>query len=897
MRKNHSEEQELTPMERMEQRLLSMEKEYRRLKAAPFGHATVLHSNNEVDPKKFQPNDEVFVIDEYRIAQITDTVGDDGEVPVIFPDLTTGEYRIGLDGTRPEVQLIGKNDGTNVVILYDGKRYEVNSVPGVKFAPGQDVKIDLVSKQIISEEEVVPTPGEICTVKTILDDSYSEVEHSGQNRVVFNGRYEITPNDRVQLDHSGSVIVRVLGKENANDYTLSVDSLDVEWDDIGGCDGAKLALRQALEYPFQHPELYQFYKKKAPKGILLFGPTGCGKAQPISSTVYTPSGPMKMRDVLPGQMVCTPDGRDSSVISIHPQGKKDIYRIYFDDETFAECTLDHLWKVESKHGYKSGVMTTNDLISHGLKMPSGRRIYSIPMTNKVCFECREHIIHPYVMGVLLAEGCFVSSTVSVTICEKEVLDRFSKLLPNSYELVPKSEDHPCDYYITRGDHKDAAVISNEIRRLGLFGKLSDSKFIPSEYLYDSAAHRLELLRGLMDGDGTVSKTGHVTYSTASCKLADCFQFLIESIGGTCSFSFRESWYTYKGTKKQGKDSIRCNISVPDASEIMTLGYKLERVKARTKYFPKRMIDRIELIRQEEAQCILLEHPDHLYLTDHCIVTHNTMLVKAGALSVARSHGKKANKTGIIMVKGPELLSKWVGQAEERVRSLFKRGRDHFEEYGYPPLLVIDEAEAIVPTRGSGKSSDVENTIVPQFLSEMDGVESSPVIVILLTNRPDMIDPALTRVGRIDRHIKVPRPDAKTTKDIFKLHLRDIPLYDVTSESVAEFATTKIFDPRMTLYRIRSRAATKPLQFTFADCINGAIIKGIVDMATDFAVERDRVSDHPPLGVTKEDFLAAIRQQHKEQAEQNHQFDLQDFLQMNGVLSTEVTIERFYNGDL
>ena len=103
-------------------------------------------------------------------------------------------------------------------------------------------------------------------------------------------------------------------------------------------------------------------------------------------------------------------------------------------------------------------------------------------------------------------------------------------------------------------------------------------------------------------------------------------------------------------------------------------------------------------------------------------------IKAAASSIAKIHKKKQMASGFIYVKGPELLSKWVGQAEESVRELFLRARDHHKKHGYPALLFIDEADAIMPERGSGKSSDVENTIVPMFLSEMDGLETSHALV-------------------------------------------------------------------------------------------------------------------------------------------------------------------------
>jgi hypothetical protein len=335
------------------------------------------------------------------------------------------------------------------------------------------------------------------------------------------------------------------------------------------------------------------------KHIFIMALAGCGKAQPVSATVYTPDGPVKMGDLKIGDFVCTPDGGSAEILGIYPQGVTDIYRIYFSDESYAECTADHLWEViDSRPGCKAGGVRETKLLAMKLRTDTGRRIYSIPMTKPVVFGERTHSLHPYVFGLLLAEGCLRGRSISVTICEVEIYNRFVNLLSPKYVLKSKNNPvRPCDYYITNGEGES---IGNELRRMGLFGKLSDGKFIPQEYLVDSIENRLELLRGLMDGDGTVGKEGHITYSTASCKLAKGVQFLVESLGGTCSFSFKEAWYTYKGVRKQG---IRCNISVIDGTQIFTLGYKINRTKVRTKYFPRRVIDRIELARQEESQCI------------------------------------------------------------------------------------------------------------------------------------------------------------------------------------------------------------------------------------------------------------------------------------------------------
>src|SRR5213079_289600 len=156
----------------------------------------------------------------------------------------------------------------------------------------------------------------------------------------------------------------------------------------------------------------------------------------------------------------------------------------------------------------------------------------------------------------------------------------------------------------------------------------------------------------------------------------------------------------------------------------------------------------------------------------------TLIAKAVANSISK---KLAHLTGkemrsyFLHVKGPELLNKYVGESERQVREVFKKAKEKAED-GNPVIVFFDEMDALFRTRGSGISSDVESTIVPQFLSEIDGVESlKNVIVIGASNRQDLIDPAVLRPGRLDVKIKIDRPDKAAAKDIFSKYLTpDLP---------------------------------------------------------------------------------------------------------------------------
>lgn len=161
----------------------------------------------------------------------------------------------------------------------------------------------------------------------------------------------------------------------------------------------------------------------------------------------------------------------------------------------------------------------------------------------------------------------------------------------------------------------------------------------------------------------------------------------------------------------------------------------------------------------------------------------TMLGKAAATSLARLQGKDG-AVGFFYVKGPEILHKWVGESESALRALFTKAKAFKAKHGYPAILFFDEADALFQRRGGGRLDGIEKTMVPMMLTEMDGLEESAALVILATNRPDTLDPAIVREGRIDRKIEITRPSLEDCIALAKLALRDTPATPSLAEAVA-----------------------------------------------------------------------------------------------------------------
>jgi proteasome-associated ATPase len=231
----------------------------------------------------------------------------------------------------------------------------------------------------------------------------------------------------------------------------------------------------------------------------------------------------------------------------------------------------------------------------------------------------------------------------------------------------------------------------------------------------------------------------------------------------------------------------------------------------------------------------------------------TMIAKAVAASLSRKiaekEGRPEGKSYFLNIKGPELLNKYVGETERHIRLIFQRAREKSNE-GYPVVVFFDEMESLFRTRGSGVSSDVETTIVPQLLAEIDGVEGlENVIVIGASNREDMIDPAILRPGRLDVKIKIERPDAESATDIFAKYLTaDLPLHaddlavhggdaEATVKGMIESVVTRMYseDEDNRFLEVTYAGGDKEILY-FKDFNSGAMIQNIVDRAKKMAIK-------------------------------------------------------------
>ena len=264
----------------------------------------------------------------------------------------------------------------------------------------------------------------------------------------------------------------------------------------------------------------------------------------------------------------------------------------------------------------------------------------------------------------------------------------------------------------------------------------------------------------------------------------------------------------------------------------------------------------------------------------------TLIAKAVANSLAKkvasSTGGEKGRSYFINIKGPELLNKYVGETERQIRLVFQRAREKSEE-GWPVIVFFDEMDSMFRTRGSGISSDMESTIVPQLLSEIDGVEGlRNVIVIGATNREDLIDPAILRPGRLDVKIKIERPNQKAAAQIFAQYLTDeIPI--MAGESVPVMIDKTVAE----MYR--DDEANRFLEVTYQngdkeilyykDFSSGAMIENIVRRAKKLAIKR--LIAGGTKGVCTDDLIASIKQEYKEHEDLPNTTNPDDWAKISG----------------
>ena len=398
---------------------------------------------------------------------------------------------------------------------------------------------------------------------------------------------------------------------------------------------------------------------------LLADEQGLGKALALNTKVYTPVGYKLMRDIQIGDYVFGKDGKPTKVTAIYNHSNVEMYRITFSDGVSIDCCKDHLWQIHDQHGVKVvdtkwftekdqfGRIRKDNLFSKGV----GSYKYWIDRCEPVRFDYHTTPIHPYVLGALLGDGSLTSNSIGFTTADKEMIDTINANLREGYKLHSSESMSKIDYNII-GIKGKRNSIKADLIKLNLWGTNSHTKFIPDVYKYNSISVRTQVLQGLIDTDGYASKDNLLAFATVSEQLCEDVRFLVESLGGTVSYSVSECGYNNKITGK----CYNLTIQFDRPQLYCTLTRKKSLLKDRH-FKTRRNIVSVERIENANAKCITVDNAEHLYLIDHFVVTHNTKQV----IDIAVAKKLQKNYKHCLIICGVNGL-KWNWRQEVGIHS-------------------------------------------------------------------------------------------------------------------------------------------------------------------------------------------------------------------------------------
>lgn len=345
-----------------------------------------------------------------------------------------------------------------------------------------------------------------------------------------------------------------------------------------------------------------------------------GKALASDSPVLTPNGWVTIGELSIGDLVYDQEGNTTVVTGVFPQGKKELFNVRFTDGSCVRCCEDHLWTHKTAGARNWHVKSLREIREHkGGDNPTSDQAIRIPLTAPVQLPKRSFTIHPYVLGALLGDGSIGPNNFGFTSDDPDIVARMETLQPGltlksikhqHYELQQRSEDH----------YHNKSPIKAELERLGLLST-SSYKFIPHEYIFSDVESRIELLRGLMDTHGSIYGKCQIEFYSTSEELARGVQFLVQSLGGTAKIKTKDAYYTSKGQRIRGKLCYRVKIRIWDINPFW-LRRKAEKYY-NIKYKPTRILESITPAGSEDAVCITVDSPHSTFLTQDCIVTHNS----------------------------------------------------------------------------------------------------------------------------------------------------------------------------------------------------------------------------------------------------------------------------------
>jgi proteasome-associated ATPase len=433
---------------------------------------------------------------------------------------------------------------------------------------------------------------------------------------------------------------------------------------------------------------------------------------------------------------------------------------------------------------------------------------------------------------------------------KEEIDRLAQP-PSGYGVfLEKVDEHSVDIFT--GGRKLRVAVSPEVGietlQHGQEVMLNEAMNIVEARSYERSGE-VVMLKEILEGGDRALVIGH-TDEERVVHIADILRGSPLRVGDSLLLESRSSYVYERVPKSEVEELVLEEVPDIDYTDIGGLSKQIEAIRDAVEL----PFLHAELFREHQLRPpkgILLYGPPGCGKTLIAKAVANSLAKQVARVRGESGDGEDAShaKSYFLNIKGPELLNKYVGETERHIRLVFQRAREKASE-GTPVIVFFDEMDSIFRTRGSGVSSDVENTIVPQLLSEIDGVEGlENVIVIGASNREDMIDPAILRPGRLDVKIKIERPDAEAARDIFaKYILIGLPIHadDLAEHGGSAQATVNAMIQHTVERMYSETEENRFLEVTYAngdketlyfkDFNSGAMIQNIVDRAKKMAIK-------------------------------------------------------------
>jgi len=466
-------------------------------------------------------------------------------------------------------------------------------------------------------------------------------------------------------------------------------------------------------------EVARDMRAPTPMHRMIQGEVGSGKAQPLTSLILTPTGFTPMGEMQVGTEVINPTGEITTVTGVYPQGIRNVYRVTFSDGTTVESDDEHLWQVQTSASRAAGrepkIKTLRE-IRHDLRAKNGANKWHVQLPKAADLEgFGDRPVDPYLLGLLLGDGCLKFGQVVLSSADPELIKAAESAAPEGVVLRPvkQAQDKPrydwrfvypkvyegvamprsLDdiYTLTEAYQSGLPVMAlakhlscsdgtvrkilvqnsvtvrrylnpmvRMINELGLRGTGSHTKFVPTAYLNAPIKDRLAVLQGLLDTDGTLNRrTGsNISITLASQQLSEDVAWLVRSLGGRA---------IAREIIKSGRVYWKTSLSLPAKFPPFRLRRKLDLLRPRTKYaHPMKAIVAVDYVGVKPVQCISVAHPNHLYVTDHFTITHNTMLILIAMLLAVES-----GHQGAIMVPTEILATQHHLEVTTRMAGLTK----------------------------------------------------------------------------------------------------------------------------------------------------------------------------------------------------------------------------------